>query len=646
MREDFSRGLLGSVSESEWTVFLSSHDIEEVERLCDWVGIMAPGRICSISEPLEQLLRRFQRIEIVLPRGAPSRHRLGHGRPARREIGRSTLSLVHQQFAGDETLAALRAKVPPGSTLEASPMTLREIYLALARNSQILHAMKLILHHLAKDIRAQRWLLLLWLFVLSAQIVMDLLVLQPDYDRARRVDEIASSPFLILATGAAWVILLVRLIASEPVTGSSSFWVTRPIGPGVYLSSKLAFLVLLLVVPSLLPTLLYKLEFQTDPAVLKETLKTLLAFQLFGGLFVIWLITYAPGLREIGVTLGSKVVGAIALFLLIYRSTNPSPNLEPGVFHAEILVLGLLASLAILHGLRRTREGLLVGIVAVLSTLAPWPGLSISVPANNTTGKPVRIAFSPDWKEHIFWTHGPHIQALAVLAPAADDDELEPVVQSIQATFQIPGEGAVNLSQEENSSRQVVFGPVASLATLQKRLPDVVLAWPNHLSNRFPILLFSLDSAAKTKAVGKTGTLTLEIRGRMMSLEQRARIPLNQPHFIARGLGGFIRVRPVDDKENTSLEVWNVMARTAARLNSQNTTYVLIDPQNHTGKVLEQGGNSFSFNSFFGRMDSDVTLRLNGDEPLDRMVLYIFEWEPSTEFVGTLTAPDFAMNPK
>src|SRR5690349_6367534 len=30
LREDFSRGLLSSISESEWTVFLSSHDVEEV----------------------------------------------------------------------------------------------------------------------------------------------------------------------------------------------------------------------------------------------------------------------------------------------------------------------------------------------------------------------------------------------------------------------------------------------------------------------------------------------------------------------------------------------------------------------------------------------------------------------------------------
>jgi ABC-2 type transport system ATP-binding protein len=134
VREDFSRGLLSSISDSGWTVFLSSHDIEEVERLCDWVGIMAPGRLL-VSEPMEELLRRFQRIDIALPAGpAPE---IDWGTDALRvEKSGANVSLAHQRFTGDETLAALHAKIPPGSTLEHEPMTLRDIYLALARKSQ------------------------------------------------------------------------------------------------------------------------------------------------------------------------------------------------------------------------------------------------------------------------------------------------------------------------------------------------------------------------------------------------------------------------------------------------------------------------------------------------------------------------------
>jgi ABC-2 type transport system ATP-binding protein len=132
MREDFSRGLLGTISGQDWTIFLSSHDIEEVERLCDFVGIMAPGRLL-VSEPLEDLLRRFQRIDLALPEAGTAALD-GDSDILRVEKSGANVSLVHQRFAGEETLAALRAKVPPGSVIETSAMTLRDIYLALARN--------------------------------------------------------------------------------------------------------------------------------------------------------------------------------------------------------------------------------------------------------------------------------------------------------------------------------------------------------------------------------------------------------------------------------------------------------------------------------------------------------------------------------
>jgi ABC-2 type transport system ATP-binding protein len=134
VREDFSKGLLGSISESEWTVFLSSQDVEEVERLCDWVGIMAPGRLL-ISEPLDQLLRRFRRIDVTLP--AETTGRIDWGDDVLQVEGMgANLVLVHQRYAGDESLSGIREKLPPDSGGETSPMSLRDIYLALARNPQ------------------------------------------------------------------------------------------------------------------------------------------------------------------------------------------------------------------------------------------------------------------------------------------------------------------------------------------------------------------------------------------------------------------------------------------------------------------------------------------------------------------------------
>jgi len=45
VREEFVRGVLELAAQERWTIFISSHDIEEVERLADWVGFINDGRL-------------------------------------------------------------------------------------------------------------------------------------------------------------------------------------------------------------------------------------------------------------------------------------------------------------------------------------------------------------------------------------------------------------------------------------------------------------------------------------------------------------------------------------------------------------------------------------------------------------------------
>ena len=84
---------------------------------------------------LDQLLRRFQRLEITMPTAPPAAIEWGKD-ILQAEKTDSSFNLVHQQFAGDATLASLREKLPASSSIESSPMTLRDIYLALARTSK------------------------------------------------------------------------------------------------------------------------------------------------------------------------------------------------------------------------------------------------------------------------------------------------------------------------------------------------------------------------------------------------------------------------------------------------------------------------------------------------------------------------------
>ena len=65
VRDEFIRGVLELTEEENWTVFVSSHDIDEVERLADWVGILNRGRL-EFAEAISSLQARFRRMEVVV----------------------------------------------------------------------------------------------------------------------------------------------------------------------------------------------------------------------------------------------------------------------------------------------------------------------------------------------------------------------------------------------------------------------------------------------------------------------------------------------------------------------------------------------------------------------------------------------------
>src|SRR5438552_8011125 len=77
VRDELIRGILELSEQERWTVFVSSHDIDEVERLADWVGVLNGGRL-ELAEPVAALQARFRRVDVTLARdgnlgaGAPS----------------------------------------------------------------------------------------------------------------------------------------------------------------------------------------------------------------------------------------------------------------------------------------------------------------------------------------------------------------------------------------------------------------------------------------------------------------------------------------------------------------------------------------------------------------------------------------------
>jgi hypothetical protein len=517
--------------------------------------------------------------------------------------------------------------------------------------------MKLILHHLLKDIRAQRWLLLLWGLVLLVPILLNALVLQPDYDSARYIETLRESPLAMVITVIVGIILVARVIQSDPVTGSTSFWLTRPIPTRVYIPSKLIFLVLFIILPEVLLSLLWGMQFQETPEMVWSNLATLFVIILIGGSVVVWLATYTPSLIYFAGMLCAGFVG-LFLFVISYSAKITVPGTTPMVLTTDrfidIFIPGLFLSLIVQHWRRRGRAGLMIGLATIV--IAPiaqiaFPVWTIQTPPKIVgTGKIVRIDFSPDWQNHVFWGR-PTLIANAILTPVPADDDSGLLIQSVSGEFQLPGEDPTKLSISD--PYRFMFSiqrQLKPLALAQKALPDILLTRPNHQIDFCPpVNLFSLTSAQNDLLQGRTGTLVLNLAGVKMSLIKRAAIPLNQPQFIARIPGGFIRVAPLSPVDHASLSIWKVEPERTDLSPEQDMVYVLVNPANHTGTIVNSNGNSSSSNGLgggFSRVSSVSTVLVGNSEPLEQKVLYIFQAMPGDSFVSTLTAPNFTMNPK
>ncbi len=136
MRDEFIRGVLELSEQEKWTVFVSSHDIDEVERLSDWVGILNSGKL-FLSEASESLQRRFRRVEFAVPE---ENRKLPAAMPREwlvAEVVGHTVRFVTGDHAPDKTEGKIAELFPGASRITVAAMPLRDIFLALARTFRI-----------------------------------------------------------------------------------------------------------------------------------------------------------------------------------------------------------------------------------------------------------------------------------------------------------------------------------------------------------------------------------------------------------------------------------------------------------------------------------------------------------------------------
>ena len=133
VREEFVRGVLEVSASGDWTVFVSSHDIDEVERLCDRVALLDHGRL-QFSETTEALQARFRRVEVTLQGGEARLDALPSTWLGVERAG-GLVRFVESRYERLATEQACRERFPEAAVV-AQPMSLREIFLALARASR------------------------------------------------------------------------------------------------------------------------------------------------------------------------------------------------------------------------------------------------------------------------------------------------------------------------------------------------------------------------------------------------------------------------------------------------------------------------------------------------------------------------------
>lgn len=136
VRDEFIRGMLELTEEEGWTVFISSHDIDEVERLCDTIAVIDDGHL-RLNESVDELQRRFRRVEmqssvaIQAPDMLPQSWR--HW-----EVKGRTASFVEGAFTSEAELRQqVDGLIPEIQRLQVAPLSLREIFISLARSFRL-----------------------------------------------------------------------------------------------------------------------------------------------------------------------------------------------------------------------------------------------------------------------------------------------------------------------------------------------------------------------------------------------------------------------------------------------------------------------------------------------------------------------------
>ena len=122
MRRQVWSLIMGSVAEMETTVLVSSHNLRELEDVCDYVGILQKGR-CLLERSVADLQESTVKVLLALPDGGE----LPEGLNVLHESAAGRLRTLILRGSEEEVTSLLRTAQP--LFLETQPLTLEEIFI-------------------------------------------------------------------------------------------------------------------------------------------------------------------------------------------------------------------------------------------------------------------------------------------------------------------------------------------------------------------------------------------------------------------------------------------------------------------------------------------------------------------------------------
>lgn len=134
VRDEFLSGLLELTETEGWTVWISSHDIEEVERFADRVVVLNDGQV-DLEEDIDTLSARFREIDIHFDHEVPAIEQ--NTQWLNFCVSGRTARYVDTSFEVNASLDKLRARFPDAIRINDRVMSLREIFVALAKNYRL-----------------------------------------------------------------------------------------------------------------------------------------------------------------------------------------------------------------------------------------------------------------------------------------------------------------------------------------------------------------------------------------------------------------------------------------------------------------------------------------------------------------------------